>query len=68
MGLEESPVLTDSGELFSVQESSPGSGFRLVIFRLRPLGGAPGSAIEAASRSRRRQGTGQRQAVGQAGS
>lgn len=69
IGLVESPILTDSGELFPVQAtSSLGSGFRFASFRRRPLGGRPGSAIEAASRSRRRWGTGENQAAGQAGS
>lgn len=67
MGLAESRVLTDSGELFPAQTSSS-PGFRLASFRRRPLRGRPGSAIEAASRSRRWRGAGASQAVSQAGS
>lgn len=66
VGLVKSPVLTDSGELFPVQASSPlGSRFRLASFRRRLLEGRPGSAIEAAIRKRRQRGTGESQAVGQ---
>lgn len=66
VGLVEFPVLTDSGELFSVQASSPlGSEFGLASFSRRPLGRRPGSAIEATSRNRRRWGSGESQAVGQ---